>query len=143
MVKIDDFSMGNYFRQKIMMFQNLAKIWPKLMVFSKLPICLIFTCIIFDVVSQKCHDTTRPRPVSSTTKVLRDFLWHWKVYMQPPKHTLGCSSKTKINVFWNFFFTPGSLCRPSTQKKFKNLPLILIFEANSALSSQNGLFSAS
>ena len=71
------------FQPKLMIFRGkkwwFFKFWSKLMVFQSY-LCLIFTFIIFDMVSQKCCDTARPRPVSSTTKVLRDFLWHWKVY---------------------------------------------------------------
>ena len=50
------------------------------------------------------------------------------------------TSKTKINIFLKFFFTPGLLQAPSTWKNLKK-PLTLAFEANSALSSQIALFS--
>ena len=50
----------------------------------------------------------------------------------------GCTitSKTKINVFWNFFFTPLAPSGPLHSKKFQKM-LILAFEANSALSREN------
>ena len=50
------------------------------------------------------------------------------------------TSKTKINIFWNFFITPDPLC-------FRDPPLEIVlknvesFEANNAQSCQNGLFS--
>ena len=50
----------------------------------------------------------------------------------------GCTitSKTKINVFWNFFFTPLAPSGPLHLKKFQKT-LILAFEANSALSHES------
>ena len=50
----------------------------------------------------------------------------------------GCTitSKTKINVVWNFFLTPLTLLGPLRSKKFQTT-LILAFEANSALSHEN------
>ena len=53
----------------------------------------------------------------------------FRVIMQQPKLCYTITWKTKINVFWNFFF--------SLLKKM----LILAFETNSALSGENGLFS--
>ena len=49
----------------------------------------------------------------------------------------GCTitSKTKINVFWKIFFTPGNPSGTLNSKKF------LVLEANNALSCPNGLFS--
>ena len=64
----------------------------------------------------------------------------FQVIVQLPKVFLGgCTftSKTKTNVFLNFFFTPGLLWGPSTafhSKKFQKT-MILAFEANSKLSS--------
>ena len=46
------------------------------------------------------------------------------------------NSKAKINVFWNFFFTPLAPSGPLCSKKFQKT-LILAFEANSALSREN------
>ena len=45
----------------------------------------------------------------------------------------GCmiTSKAKINIFWNFFFTPLAPSGPLRSKKFQKT-LILAFEANSA-----------
>ena len=50
----------------------------------------------------------------------------------------GCTitSKAKINVFWNFFFTPLAPFGLLHSKKFPKT-LILAFEANSALSREN------
>ena len=52
--------------------------------------------------------------------------------------------RLKINVFWNFFFTPLAPSRPLHLKFFKKTlilafqkMLILAFEANSALSHEN------
>ena len=49
----------------------------------------------------------------------------------------GCTitSKTKINIFWNFFFTPLAPSGPLRSKKFQKT-FILAFEANSALSHE-------
>ena len=58
----------------------------------------------------------------------------------------GCTitSKAKINVFWNFFFTPLAPLALLHLKKFQKTlilafqkMLILAFEANSALSREN------
>ena len=58
---------------------------------------------------------------------------------------IGCAwlptSKTKIKVFWKFFLHSGSPWATLHSKKFQKR-LILAFEADSALSCQNGLFSA-
>ena len=45
------------------------------------------------------------------------------------------ASKAKINVVWNFFYTPGTLRAPSVRKKFQTM-LILAFEENSAFVPQ-------
>ena len=58
--------------------------------------------------------------------------------MQQPK-VCTITSKTKINVFLNFFFTPGLLHGPSNRKNSPKT-LILAFEANSVLSRKIGLF---
>ena len=63
--------------------------------------------------------------------------------VQPPKYILDCctiTSKTKINIFLNFYFTLGLLFRDPIHLKFFQKTLILAFEANILLSSVNWLF---
>ena len=53
----------------------------------------------------------------------------------------GPRVKTKINVFWNFFFIQSRSPSETLHSKKFQKTLILAFDANRALSCQNGLFS--
>ena len=67
----------------------------------------------------------------------------YEVIVQQPKECLGwctITSKTKINIFFNFFFTLSFLREPSSLNFFQKT-LILAFEAKSAYCPyQNWLF---
>ena len=77
------------------------------------------------------HGTTKSKAISTTTPIIslawtcwstmcdfHDFGLTWKCQKIFP---CGCTitSKTKINVVWNFFYTPGTLRAPSVRKNFK------------------------
>ena len=117
-------------REKILLYPPPSSYTPLIFFdkFDPAPYLLVKIYLIPENFHLSMYDMDKD--VSLTMSDFHDFGLTWKCQKIFP---CGCTitSKTKINIVWNFFYTPGTLCSKKIQTT-----LILAFGANSAFVSK-------